>query len=344
MSNPQIPKINIGRNPMEKYQSQNQVKLRKTSEFRKVEELRKTPKLIKTQELRRTPELIKTPDLSEPDSRQQYDFSQLRKRHNKITEHLEEDSEDEFRGDVWNNLDWSSWVPFKFPYPLEIFPSPREYSFSSHAPAPSYQAPAPTYHAPAPIYHPHIQSYKSPSYHPPPQPPAYKAVYEVDFTPIFLSLLPLFLVLGTLLGLALTGITSSGSSSTVYVTNSSSPSVAVDVTSTSTSTATAVSNTTTPTSFFPVFIYPNGTFAIPFIPNLAGLINFGGFIIGRSLSFLGNNIFMTFLNYLTSALSGFTVSYEVEDDEMSDYVNIHEDMGDNANNEDDMYDYVNMVP
>ena len=40
-------------------------------------------------------------------------------------------------------------------------------------------------------------------------PAAQKAMMEVDFTPIFLALLPLFLTLGTLLGLQLQGTSSS---------------------------------------------------------------------------------------------------------------------------------------
>ena len=64
-----------------------------------------------------------------------------------------------------------------------------------------------------PIYH------KAPPYHTPqhysaPAPPAYKAVYEVDFTPIFLTLLPVFLVLGTLLGLLLSGLNLSSTTTT----------------------------------------------------------------------------------------------------------------------------------
>lgn len=163
-------------------------------------------------------------------------------------------------------------------------------SLSSRVLQPSYPAPH-SYRSP-PSYHP-----APPSYHPPPpsyspaHPPAYKAVYEVDFTPIFLSLLPLFLVLGTLLGLLLPGL-----SLTTTTTNSTTPSVTVNVNSTSSSTSTATggtgNNATTTTSILPIFIYPNGTLALPLVTSLAGLINlsgllglgFPGLIIGRSLA------------------------------------------------------------
>jgi hypothetical protein len=276
--------INIVQNPMEKYQNQNKLETSEQSE-----------------------------DKSKNDQeRTKYDFTQFSKRLSKVEEYIEDDSDE----DVWD------WVPFKTPSTQDLFTSSRAYSLHSHHPAPSYRLPPPSYHPPPPSYHPppkpKVHNYA------PPQPPLYKAVYEVDFTPIFLSLLPVFLVLGTLLGLALTGITSG---STVYLTDtssSSSPSVAVNVTSSSTSTATAVANTTSPTtSFFPLFIFPNGTLAFSFIPNFAGLINFGGFIIGRGLS-AENTFFATIMNFWISILGGFTDYCAMQEDDDSDYVIMEE--------------------
>ena len=163
-------------------------------------------------------------------------------------------------------------------------------SLSSRVHHSSYPAP-PSYHPAPPSYHP-----APPSYHPPPpsyspsHPTAYKAVYEVDFTPIFLSLLPLFLVLGTLLGLLLPGL-----SLTTTTTTTNAPSVTVNVNSTSSSTSTATGgtgNNATTTSILPIFIYPNGTLALPLVASLTGLLNlsglfglgFPGLIIGRSLA------------------------------------------------------------
>ena len=89
------------------------------------------------------------------------------------------------------DYDFVSWEAEEFPFMSKFSNTGRDFSVLY-----------PTYHPPPPQYHHPTTSY---SQHNPP--PAYKAVYEVDFTPIFLSLLPLFLVLGTLLGLPLTGLT-----------------------------------------------------------------------------------------------------------------------------------------
>ena len=71
-----------------------------------------------------------------------------------------------------------------------------------------YQPPIPSYlPPPPPLYH-----------HTEPELPGYKHVYEVNF----LSLLPLFLVLGTLFGLALTHLHSEPND-TVYLANYSAP-------------------------------------------------------------------------------------------------------------------------
>ena len=144
-------------------------------------------------------------------------------------------------------------------------------------------------------HHPTISYHKPPSYHPPqsyspPSPPAYKAVYEVDFTPIFLTLLPVFLVLGTLLGLLLSGLNLSSTT----ITNSTAPSVSVNVNSSSTSTSSVTStgsNNTNTNSILPIFFFSNGTLAIPLLSltginltGLTGLFGLGGLVIGRSMA------------------------------------------------------------
>ena len=140
-----------------------------------------------------------------------------------------------------------------------------------------YQPPLPSYLPPPPPLHHHTE----------PELPGYKPVYEVDFTLIFLSLLPLFLVLGTLFGLALTHIHTE-SNDTVYLANFSAPSVTVNVNSSSasssTSSATIVSNRTE--NVILGYIYPNGTLenitiAIPVLGGFSGILgNLGGILIG----------------------------------------------------------------
>ena len=136
-----------------------------------------------------------------------------------------------------------------------------------------------------PIYH------KTPPYHTPqhysaPAPPAYKAVYEVDFTPIFLTLLPVFLVLGTLLGLLLSGLNLSSTTTT----NSTTPSVSVNVNSSSSSTSSVTSTGSNATnSVLPVFIFSNGTLAVPLLSftgfnNFFNLFGLSGIVIGRSFT------------------------------------------------------------
>ena len=142
-------------------------------------------------------------------------------------------------------------------------------------------------------HHPTVSYHKPPSYHQPqsyspPSPPAYKAVYEVDFTPIFLTLLPVFLVLGTLLGLLLSGLNLSSTT----ITNSTAPSVSVNVNSSSTSTSSVTSTGSNSTnSILPIFIFSNGTLAIPLLSvtginltGLTGLFGLGGLVIGRSMA------------------------------------------------------------
>jgi hypothetical protein len=84
----------------------------------------------------------------------------------------------------------------------------RDYGYNHYmapAPAPVYHAPPQIYHAPAPVYHPP----PAPTYisipAAPPTHPVYPYKPDFDLTPIFISILPLFLLAGTLLGYALSG-------------------------------------------------------------------------------------------------------------------------------------------
>ena len=101
------------------------------------------------------------------------------------------------------------------------------------------------------------------------KPPMGKTVVEVDFTPIFLALLPLFLTLGTLLGLQLQGTSSSSVASTPNIT------VTVDNAS-SGSDASTTGNTT---QIVPIYIYTNGTYAFPFV-STTGLLGLTGLSLG----------------------------------------------------------------
>ena len=146
-------------------------------------------------------------------------------------------------------------------------------------------------------------------------------VLQVDWTPLFLSLLPICLVLGTLLGLTVSG----GLSTTSLVTsNSSVPSVTVNVNSSSTATSTSsgdsANNSTT--SVLPIFVFTNGTFAIPLLTpnfgftNIFGFGNFGGLFFGRSFS----SFFGLLLSYIYEI---FTFIRQALDDL---YVNSNEDL------------------
>ena len=68
------------------------------------------------------------------------------------------------------------------------------------APQPVYHAPAPApvYHAPAPMYHPA----PAPTYISVPSHPVQPYKPDLDLTPILFSILPLFLIAGSLLGYA----------------------------------------------------------------------------------------------------------------------------------------------
>lgn len=117
---------------------------------------------------------------------------------------------------------------------------------------------------------------------------ATKTMVEVDFTPLFLALLPLFLVAGTLLGLGLQGTSSS-----------TTPNITVNVNaSTSTAGTTSTSTATNTTTIVPLVIYTNGTYSFPFLSGgltlsglstsilgLGSLFNFFPFFgLGRSFS------------------------------------------------------------
>lgn len=110
-----------------------------------------------------------------------------------------------------------------------------------------------------------------------------KVMSEVDFTPIFLALLPLFLSIGTLLGLGLQG--SSTTTPTV-------PSISVNVNATSSASGgDSGTSGTNNTQVVPLILFTNGTFTLPLLlggattASLFGLGNlfFPFFGIGRSL-------------------------------------------------------------
>ena len=202
--------------------------------------------------------VLTEPDVVKLDHRIGYNFKQLEHRHNEVLKDIKDRSEE-----VMSSI--ASLLP--------SYQTPSHHSPRYHPPPPSYPPPPPSYPAPS---------------HPPP----YKAVYDVDFTPIFLSLLPLFLVLGTLLGLLLSGLSLSSTSTS---TNTTAPSTIININSTSSSTSTgaaaAANNATNTNTIIPIFINPNGTLAFPFfgltgltgLTALLGLTAFPGFVIGRSL-------------------------------------------------------------
>ena len=177
-------------------------------------------------------------------------------------------------------------------------------------------------------HHPTVSYHEPPSYHPPqsyspPAPPAYKAVYEVDFTPIFLTLLPVFLVLGTLLGLLLSGLNLSSTT----VTNSTAPSVSVNVNSSSSSTSSVTSTGTNNTnSILPIFIFSNGTLAIPLLSftginltGLTGLFGLGGLVIGRSMASPFPTLLVCFY-LIAGILLSLPIATFVEDNPSSDEI------------------------
>ena len=231
---------------------------------------------------------LTNPNVVKLDHRIGYNFKQLEHRHNEVLKDIKDRSEE-----VMNSI-------------ASLLPS---YQTPSHH-SPRYHPP-PSYHPPPPSYHP-----PPPSYPAPPHPPPYKAVYDVDFTPIFLSLLPLFLVLGTLLGLLLSGLSLSSTSTS---TNTTAPSTIININSTSSSTSTgaaaAANNATSTNTIIPIFLYPNGTLAFPFfglnglagltgLTALLGLTAFPGFVIGRSLEAVPGllNVFLFGLLHLALLL------------------------------------------
>ena len=179
-------------------------------------------------------------------------------------------------------------------------------------------------------HHPPVSYHKPTSYHPPqpyspPAPPPYKAVYEVDFTPIFLTLLPVFLVLGTLLGLLLSGLNLSSTT----VTNSTAPSVSVNVNSSSTSTSSVTStgsNSTNTNSILPIFVFSNGTLAIPLLSlsginltGLTGLFGLGGLVIGRSIT-SPFPAFLVFFYLIAGILLSLPMATLIQDNPSSDEI------------------------
>lgn len=153
----------------------------------------------------------------------------------------------------------------------------RSSSSSYHPPAPSYSAPSPIYHAPAPIM-----------YHAPTHAPTTHHHYPVhgkdyDFSPIFLSLIPLLFGLGALLGLNL----NNNSNTPTVAAPAAAPNISINSQTSSNSDATSSSsgsNGTSSTSFLPIFVFPNGTLAFPaIIPGLTpiqGLTGITGITLG----------------------------------------------------------------
>ncbi|XP_059082179.1 uncharacterized protein LOC131879779 [Tigriopus californicus] len=144
-----------------------------------------------------------------------------------------------------------------------------------YAPAPSYSAPSPSYHAPVPIVYHAPNPAPAPTYH---HYPAHGKDY--DFSPIFLSLIPLLFGLGALLGLNLNNDDDPAPAPvTPNVTINSQTSSNSDATSSSSG-----SNGTSSTSFLPIFVFPNGTLAFPaIIPGLTpiqGLTGITGITLG----------------------------------------------------------------
>ena len=146
---------------------------------------------------------------------------------------------------------------------------------------------------------------------------------QVDFTPIFLSLLPIFLVLGTLLGLAASGLTS-GTSLVTSATNGTATTVNVDVNSSSTGGTGGGTNTNT--SVLPIFVFNNGTTSfVSFFP--FGNIGFGnifGFnqfpiIFGRTFT----SAFEAIIQFLVDLI--LMILDYAEEDEDGDYVYMEPD-------------------
>ena len=119
---------------------------------------------------------------------------------------------------------------------------------------------------------------------------SHKTMLDVDFTPLFLVFLPMFLALGTLLGLGLSQASSTTSTTTTT------PNIIVNVNATAnTATPSTTSSTTSTNNTNLVYLlFTNGTLAFPFpiftgttgltlgTTIFGGLFPFAGF--GRSLS------------------------------------------------------------
>ena len=137
-------------------------------------------------------------------------------------------------------------------------------------------------------YRPHRPTETYYYHHPTPATPSYKTVMEVDFTPMFLALLPLFLCVGTLLGL---GVQPSETAATV-------PSITVNVNASSSSGGSSGPSSSSDgvnQTIVPLLLFTNGTYLFPLLTGLTssllgfgsifGLFPFTGF--GRSFSEAG---------------------------------------------------------
>ena len=161
-----------------------------------------------------------------------------------------------------------------------------------------------------------------------------------------MSLLPICLVLGTLLGLLLSGALTP---STTYVTSSnttgSGSSVTVNVNSTSSSTSSVTSTGSNTTSILPIYIFTNGTFAVPLLSGfgltgltgitnigltglttgLLGIGQIGGILFGRSFETTYFSILQYLLDLVYTFVESFVVDGDYDDTDDGDYVYMEPD-------------------
>ena len=143
-------------------------------------------------------------------------------------------------------------------HPFHDYNPPTHYRHLSY-----YTPPPPVYHYTTPMYH-----YTTPA--------AQKAMMDVDFTPIFLALLPLFLCVGALLGKSF-----DSDYARTITTNTTIPDITISINNTVTTgaaDAAAADNNTQQT----LILFTNGTYFFPF---LTGNIGIGTLGIGKNSQF-----------------------------------------------------------
>ena len=154
-------------------------------------------------------------------------------------------------------------------HPFHDYNPPTHYRHLSY-----YTPPPPVYHHTTPMYH-----YTTPA--------AQKAMMDVDFTPIFLALLPLFLCVGALLGKSF-----DYDYARTITTNTTIPDITISINNTVTTgaaDAAAADNNTQQT----LILFTNGTYFFPF---LTGNIGIGTLGIGKNI-FCKNNSQLRFFNF-----------------------------------------------